>query len=102
MQSDSHYNENEARHSLSATSPCQQFHGQLAVQNANVQSAFDDERVKWVYGNIYECLQHDVKCRRRILFGSSYYCRWLLNDDLVRFDHELPCSKRGEENAYVG
>ncbi|NTV50657.1 MAG: hypothetical protein HGB32_14365 [Geobacteraceae bacterium] len=95
MQGDSPHDKIEVQNSLSTTSSCQQFHGQLAMQSGNVQSAFADERVKWVYGNIYECLQHDVRCSRRILFGSNYYCGWLLNDDLVRFDHELPCSDRG-------
>jgi hypothetical protein len=102
MHSDSHYDRNEVQSYPYSHSLCQQSYGQLGAQSGNVQSAFADERVKWVYGNIYECLQHGVKCRRRILFGSNYYCGWLLNDDLVRFDHELPCSKRGEENAYVG
>ncbi len=102
MRSDIHYDKNEARNCPSSHSSCQQFYGQPEIQIGSVQSTISDERVKWVYGSIYECLQHVVKCRRRIPFGSSYYCGWLLNDDLVRFDHKLPCSSRREGNVYVG
>lgn len=58
-----------------------------------------DERIKWVSGNLYECISGDKDCSYRYSFGFRYFCSWLLNDNSGGLDDKPPCYRRGEENA---
>jgi hypothetical protein len=69
-------------------------HGQTSYSAETMRSkltVLDNERIKWVSGNLYECVSGDMKCRYRFSFGFKFFCSWLLNDKSEGRDQLPPC-----------